>query len=413
MTNMAELKTVSDADLLRRLTDLAHESRRIEAVLIAHIAEVDARRLYIREAPSMFVYCIQVLHLSEHEAYARITVARAARRYPVLLTMLDDGRLHASGIGKLVPHLTDANAGELLARATHKTKRQIEELVAAIAPKPDVPAAVRKVPVRDATASTGELGPDRVGMFSDPVPAAPAPTVQVSQPEIRPQVPCRPALLPPAAPVAVVPLSPARYKVQFTAGAGLREKLERLQALTREDLATAIEVAVTEKLDRLAAKRFGLTKTPRKSSDETDTSPRSRYLPASVRRSVRERDGDQCTFTLRDGSRCPERRGLEFHHREPYGRGGAHDPDNVCLMCRQHNAYVAELDYGKEWMKKYLRRGDRVSEGASEYARDIGARGQVASPCSGGGSLRRRSYRRPRRRHGAIRSPQSAPCWIS
>jgi hypothetical protein len=360
MTSTDELKTVSDADLLRRLADLVRQARRVEAVLIAHIAEVDARRLYIREAPSMFAYCTQVLHLSEHETYARITVARASRRYPVLLAMLRDGRLHASGIGKLVPHLTDANADELLARATHKTKRQIEEFVAAIVPKPDVPAAVRKVPVRHAMTSWGELGPDRVAMLGDALLVPFAPTVRLPQPGL--------ALPPPAAPVAVTPVSPARYKVQFTASAALRDKLERLQALMREDLATAIEGAVTEKLERLEAKRFGLTKAPRKSLDETDTSPRSRYLPASVRRSVRERDGDQCTFALRSGSRCPERRSLEFHHREPYGRGGAHDPDNVCLMCRQHNAYVAELDYGKERMEKYRRRGDHVSEGTPEYA---------------------------------------------
>ena len=161
MTSTDELKTVSDADLLRRLTDLVRESRRIEAVLIAHIADVDERRLYISEAPSMFVDCTQVLHLSEHEAYARITIARASRRYPVLLAMLRDGRLHASGIEKLVPHLTDANADELLTRATHKTKRQIEELVAEIAPKPDAPAVMRKVPVLHAATSTGRLGPDR------------------------------------------------------------------------------------------------------------------------------------------------------------------------------------------------------------------------------------------------------------
>jgi hypothetical protein len=213
-----------------------------------------------------------------------------------------DGRLHASGIGKLVPHLTDANADELLARATHKTKRQIEEFVAAIVPKPDVPATVRKVPVRHATTSTGELGPDRVAMLGDALLVPFAQTVQLPQPGL--------ALPPPAAPVAVTPVSPARYKVQFTASAALRDKLERLQALMREDLATAIEAAVTEKLERLEAKRFGLTKAPRKSLDETDTSPRSRYLPASVRRSVRERDGDQCTFALRSQSlpRAPQPR---------------------------------------------------------------------------------------------------------
>ena len=79
---------------VRFVAQLVERSRRIEAVLVAHIAEVDERRVYIREVPSMFAYCTQMLHLSEHEAYARITVARASRRHPVLLEMLSDGRLH-------------------------------------------------------------------------------------------------------------------------------------------------------------------------------------------------------------------------------------------------------------------------------------------------------------------------------
>ena len=62
----------------------------------------------------------------------------------MLLTMLEDGRLHLSGIVELAPHLTDENCGELLARATHKTKREILELVAEIAPNPDVPPVMRK-----------------------------------------------------------------------------------------------------------------------------------------------------------------------------------------------------------------------------------------------------------------------------
>ncbi len=156
MTSTNELKNVSDDALLRRLSELVQQSRRVESVLIAHIAEVDARRLYARDAGSMFIYCTQVLHLSEHEAYARITVARASRRYPVLLAMLGEGRLHLSGIGKLVPHLTDANCKEVLARATHKTKSEIEELIAEIAPKPDVPPSIRMLAVRVETSSPGE-----------------------------------------------------------------------------------------------------------------------------------------------------------------------------------------------------------------------------------------------------------------
>jgi hypothetical protein len=78
------LQSLSDDELLRRLFGLLSESRSVEADLVAHIGEVDARRLYAREAaPSMFAYCTQELHLSEHEAYLRITVARAAREHPV------------------------------------------------------------------------------------------------------------------------------------------------------------------------------------------------------------------------------------------------------------------------------------------------------------------------------------------
>jgi hypothetical protein len=116
------LESLSDDELLRGLAHLLGQSRRVEADLVAHIAEVETRRLYAREAsPSMFVYCTNVLHLSEAEAYLRITAARAARENPPLLAMLADGRLHLSGIAKLAPHLTRENRDSLLSRAVHKS----------------------------------------------------------------------------------------------------------------------------------------------------------------------------------------------------------------------------------------------------------------------------------------------------
>src|SRR3990170_38839 len=149
MDHARPLAAISDDELLRRLVDLLRQSRRVESDLVAHIAEVEWRRLYAREAsPSMFVYCTQVLRLSEAEAYARITVARASREHPMLLDMLADGRLHLTGIARLAPHLTPENRAELLERATHKSRRQIEELIAEIAPRPDVHALMRRLPVR-------------------------------------------------------------------------------------------------------------------------------------------------------------------------------------------------------------------------------------------------------------------------
>jgi hypothetical protein len=137
----------------------------------------------------------------------------------------------------------------------------------------------------------------------------------------------------PDKPAVVEPIARARYKIQFTASAELHDKLERLRSLMRSsvpdgDLGTIIEEAVTEKLERLEAKRFGKTKAPRKSLEETETSPSSRYIPAAVKRAVCNRDQYQCAFVDDSGRRCTERKGLEFHHRKPFGRGALISPSN-------------------------------------------------------------------------------------
>ena len=403
MRETSNLTSVSDEELLRSLSDVLKQSRRVEADLVAHIAEVDGRRLYAREAaPSMHAYCIDVLHLSEPETALRIHVARASRAHPVLLEMLRDGRIHLSGIALLVPHLTAQSRRGLLKRATHKTRRQIEEIVAELRPRPDVPAAMRKLP---APRSEGT----RRGAPQVPPGPATETTANGRLDEVEPanSLNCealarehrlndveqvnslnssalehaglpgdaRPALEK-RAPATVEPLAPARYQVKFTASQELHDKLERLQALMRSsvpdgDLGVLIEAAVTEKLERLEAKRLGKTKSPRKTLAETDTAPTSRHVPGPVRRAVWERDEGRCTFVDARGRRCQARDRLEFHHHgTPYGRGGDHSPVAVRIMCRTHNQLQAELDYGKEKMAQYRRQrtGDGVSERVAVYA---------------------------------------------
>jgi hypothetical protein len=153
------------------------------------------------------------------------------------------------------------------------------------------------------------------------------------------------------------PLGPARYRVQFTASEALRDKLERLQALVPDaDLATLVEQAVTEKLERLEARRFGRTKAPRKTLAQADTSAGPRFIPAPVRRTVYERAGGRCAFVDAGGRRCESRSRLEFHHRHPHGYGGDRTPENISLLCRSHNRYLAEIDYGKAAIGPHRRR---------------------------------------------------------
>jgi hypothetical protein len=394
-----ELKSLPDEELLRRLAELLGQSRRVEADLVAHIGEVDSRRLYLRSAsPSMFTYATEVLHLSEAEAYLRIAAARASREHPMLLAMLADGRLHLTAIAKLAPHLTRDNRDAVLPRAAHKSKREVEELVAELAPRPDVPATIRRLPVpsgqrpnaarrigsAEATTSS-ELRLDRVPVNETDRLASPASLSRGLPPngpatgaahqhgvasagsELRPDA----GVTSPAAgqgrSAVVATLAPGRYRIQFTASAALRDKLERLRGLMRTavpngDLALMIEQAVTEKLERLESRRFGRTRTPRKALSQTDTSPRTRQIPAAVKRAVYERDEGRCGHVDEQGRRCTARERLEFHHHHPFGYGGDHSVPNVSLRCRLHNAYLAEVDYGRSAMA--LRRGSRKGAAA-------------------------------------------------
>jgi hypothetical protein len=150
--------------------------------------------------------------------------------------------------------------------------------------------------------------------------------------------------------------------VRFDATAELRDKLERLQALMRSsvpdgDLGKIIDVAVTRELERLEARRFAKTKKPRQRLAQTDTRAKSRYIPAAVRRFVEERDGGRCMYRDRHGRRCGKRHDLEFHHLKPFGLGGDHRPEGLALMCRTHNALLAEEDFGREKMARHRRRG--------------------------------------------------------
>ncbi len=124
---------------------------------------------------------------------------------------------------------------------------------------------------------------------------------------------------------------------------------------------------MSEKLERLEAKRFGKTNHPRTNAEDADTSPGVRGIAAAVKRVVWVRDGGQCTFVSGDGRRCPERHRLEYHHDDPYGRGGDRSANNIRLMCECHTLYMAELDYGKEKMDAYRRSADRVGEPAPSF----------------------------------------------
>ena len=346
-------RSLTDDELQARVESLAARERGTLAELIAHLAELETRELHLAAGyGSMFAYCHEALRLSEHEALNRIEVARAARRFPVILDLLTEGAVHLTAVRLLAPHLTAENHAHVLESARGLRKADIETLVARLAPKPDVPVSVRKLPASSQPASS-QPEPSRPG--SEPmathgaapwliaaaqVPTAPAPARSPGAPGVSAGPTPRGSV--------ISALSPDRYKLQLTIGGDTLEKLRRAKDLLRHanpagDEAAIIDRALTLLLADLAKKRLAAASRPRpargEASPATPATSDSRHIPADVKRAVCERDQGRCAFVGTSGRRCNERAFLEFHHVRPYAEGGPPTIPNIELRCRRHNAY--------------------------------------------------------------------------
>jgi hypothetical protein len=353
-----------DETLLKCLRGRLADERRSMADVLRLMAEVDRRRLYAASAcDSMFAYATRVLGMSESAAYRRICVARAGRRFPSIFERVQNGQHHLSGLCVLVPYLTDENQRELLDAAAGLGKRDIEQLVARRFPKADVPTSLRKQP------SPGRVeASDRTAAKPEATPCAP----QGSAPQLSQPKPAEPLGLPLSAPVVhrqqhPQPLSDERYLLKVTVSSRQRDKLQQAQDLLGEqDVAAVMEQALDALIAQQLKKKYAVGAKPRQTQPKQkgtsspavvrgasnepkpNVAPRSRAIPAEVRRAVYARDAGQCGFVdPQTGQRCQARSHLELHHRVPFAKGGAHSVDNVMLACRTHNAHYARRDYGQ------------------------------------------------------------------
>jgi hypothetical protein len=343
------LGKVSDGELQHELKELLRAGARTEARIVAHLAEVEARRLHLRGAPSLFRYCTVELGLSESEAWYRICAARAGRQFPLVFELLEKRELHLTAVALLSQYLTEDNHRELLSEARGQTKQRILEMLAQRWPKADIASHLRRIP-------TGAVA------------AGPSGTLE--------------------------PRSAETYCLQLSVSRELKTKLEEARDLMSHanpsgDLAVVVERALDLLVHKLRARHFGQTSkrqaSPSIETDEretralnqtgkldtndfgqTEASPepkpgaspprKRRRIRQEVRRQVAERDRERCCHVGPDGRRCEARAFLQLHHERPWALGGADSVGNVRLLCRAHNRLQAELELGTEHISQAIER---------------------------------------------------------
>jgi len=392
-----QLEGVSDAELVTSLKGLVGRSAWTEARLVAHLAELETRRLHLTAARSLFAYCQVRLGLSQNEAYYRIVAARMGQKFPIVFELLEQGKVHLTALALIRDHVTADNHLELLEAVSGKTKEQILRLLAARAPRPDARSHIRKLPVRAGSTAAGPSG-------------------------------------------RLETLSETSYRLELRVGTGLKQKLELLADLMSHanpsrDLAVIVERALDGLILKLQQRRFGQTARPRsagpvasrtrepgagsrsappttggeglvslgrsaplppfdeepnglwvpappsqlsqssqpsqlgqlgsqadaanrvsasqssQSSQSTQPNERSAarnraHIPHELRRRLTARDGASCSFVCDDGRRCGAQAFLQIHHDEAWAKGGPETFDNLRLVCAAHNRLLAEQEFG-------------------------------------------------------------------
>ena len=207
------LASLPDHVVKQRVDAHAIQQRTDAPLFIAELAEFDARKLWVPAGfHSTHDYCVRKHQLDHYLTCRWIAIARLGQRYPVIFPALSDGRLSQTTILLLKPYLISHTAPGLIQEALDKSKRQVEKLLAAKYPQPDVPTLIQSwIPPEKTSESV-------LGM---PVSASPSEALSnnlVAPVHVVPAIPAPQALpMVPLVPRAkVAPLSPGRNALQVT-----------------------------------------------------------------------------------------------------------------------------------------------------------------------------------------------------
>ena len=378
---------LSDRELLAQTGNLARVERHLQGAIIDHLAEIEARSLFLRRGfASLFEYAVRELGYSDAAAGRRIAAMRLCADNPHTRERLRDGSLSLSAAAELQ-------------WAFDRQRRRVPPVAATATPRADTPRAdtpqAATTPAVAALPTEPPLVLDTVGRQKLVEEAAGKSTRQVKRmlADLDPELA--------AAADRVRPLGNGRYELKALIDAECQRGLEQLaglavargpahddgtarrpagasrggrrrrEALDRHDPSrrrprtgsrpadrhaqAAPTPAAEPKADRGTASPPKQTARPAVCATSTAQTrpgcdghaapaPKSRAsgraIPAAVKREVWQRDRGRCRYVdPHTERRCTSRHLLQIDHVLPYALGGGSDPGNLRLLCHAHHRH--------------------------------------------------------------------------
>ena len=303
---------LTQEELVVRTKKLVQQERKVLIEILHHLLVINNKKIYLQMGfKSLFDFCTKQLGYSEGAAYRRIQAMRLLNDVPEVKEKVINGSVnltHLAQVQKVAANekkqnqkiISKAQKVELLNKIENKSTRQSEVVLREFSPLAVKPESQRVISSTDT-------------------------------------------------------------EIKFIADQELMNKIEELKNLLshkhinpsfNELLHSVTEMALIEvkrrkKIlnspdSRKTLKKHSFTSAPKKPCSKLNYK-NQRYIHPTTKNEVWYRDQGCCSF--KDpvtNKRCKSRFQLEFDHIQPVAFGGNSDIDNIRLLCREHNQYMAD-----------------------------------------------------------------------
>lgn len=287
-------------NVISKLHDLRRREHECTVEIIRQLIVCYETRAYLEHGCStLFAFLVEELMYSRSAASRRYQAMKVAMQFPQVLDMLQRHELTLCTLASAESLLSEVDAPQqLLDRISGKSKREVEKIVARARPVPKKPReSVKPVAVKAPV---------------DPLFAAPSEPVE------------------------------SRISVRTTLSEADYEEFEKVRAIvSRKKPGASVEDVFVETM------RFYLKQKAPKQRKATEKRRNSRHVPRAVRDEVMIRDGQRCTYVGKNGKRCSCKHNLQIDHIKPWALGGAHEPENLRVLCAAHNRHQARKTFGE------------------------------------------------------------------
>ncbi len=379
-----EVKVLSQEELLAGAKALVAEERKVTLRLIEYLKEIENRLLYLELGfPNMWKFCVLFLGLSEGTTQRRLDAMRLSKKVPEVTNDLETGKLTFSVVSQLQGFFrneerignqrTGSEKKEIVESVHGMSQKECTKKLFEISPLSVLPKEREQLVSADKTELRvildekvmeklrrlkGLLG-HRLGH------ADYGQLIELLADEVLETLEKKKGLKEDSKKKARVNLkadtrgvSRVDSKMDMKRDESSVSKVDPKgdsEAVSRVDPEKGPEIdPVMDPVIDIKVDFRGLDKSPPPAVVEFESFGKRIYIPIVIQRAVWKRSEGCCEFVGLDGRRCMSAYYPELDHRTPVVHGGGNEIENIYLVCKNHNVYLATLKLGRKLMEKYV-----------------------------------------------------------